>query len=70
MLLLMGFIIAILAGTQGKTAGEHIGPVAVGASLFSVYILGVELVSTLLLAALIGAFHLGRHGDSSDGGER
>ena len=38
-----------------------IGPKLVGANLFGPYLLGVELASMLLLAGLIGAYHLGRH---------
>ncbi|OHC37934.1 MAG: NADH dehydrogenase [Pseudomonadales bacterium RIFCSPLOWO2_02_FULL_63_210] len=34
---------------------------AVGISLFGPYLLAVELASMLLLAALIAAYHLGRH---------
>ena len=34
---------------------------AVGVSLFGPYLLVVELASMLLLAALVAAFHLGRH---------
>ena len=34
---------------------------AVGTSLFGPYLLVVELASMLLLAALVAAFHLGRH---------
>ncbi|CAD5109413.1 NADH-quinone oxidoreductase subunit J [Zestomonas carbonaria] len=34
---------------------------AVGISLFGPYLLVVELASLLLLAALVAAFHLGRH---------
>jgi len=37
----------------------------VGMLLFGPYLLGVELASMLLLAALVGAYHLGRH-DSKD----
>jgi NADH-quinone oxidoreductase subunit J len=32
----------------------------VGAALFGPYLLGVELASILLLAGLLGAYHLGR----------
>jgi NADH-quinone oxidoreductase subunit J len=39
---------------------ELIGPKQVGISLFGPYVLGVELASLLLLAGLIGAYHLGR----------
>lgn len=37
-----------------------VGPKQTGIALFGPYLLGVELASMLLLAALIGAFHLGR----------
>jgi NADH-quinone oxidoreductase subunit J len=35
----------------------------VGVALFGPYLLAVELASMLLLAALVAAFHLGRHED-------
>lgn len=35
-------------------------PQEVGVALFGPYVLGVELASLLLLAGLVGAFHLGR----------
>lgn len=35
-------------------------PQAVGLALFGPYVLGVELASMLLLAGVIGAFHIGR----------
>jgi NADH-quinone oxidoreductase subunit J len=47
---------------RGEGAGgvpAEIGPVAVGISLFSTYLLGVELASMLLLGALVAAYHLG-----------
>jgi len=45
--------------TQPFTASE-IGPKQVGMALFGPYLLGVELASMLLLAAIVGAYHLGR----------
>ena len=42
------------------SAMELIGPKQVGTALFGPYVLGVELASMLLLAGLIGAYHLGR----------
>lgn len=42
------------------TRGEMVGPKAVGIQLFQPYLLAVELAGFLLLAALIGAYHLGR----------
>jgi NADH-quinone oxidoreductase subunit J len=41
-------------------AAGIIGPKQVGIALFGPYVLGVELASMLLLAGLIGAYHLGR----------
>jgi len=52
--------VAYLAGTGsfGSTTGS-IGPKAVGMALFGPYVIGVELASMLLLAGLVGAYHLG-----------
>jgi NADH-quinone oxidoreductase subunit J len=36
-------------------------PKQVGLALFGPYVVGVELASMLLLAGLVGAFHLGKH---------
>ncbi len=41
-------------------AAGLVGPKQVGIALFGPYVLGVELASMLLLAGLIGAYHLGR----------
>jgi hypothetical protein len=43
-----------------------VGPRAVGLSLFGPYALAVELASMLLLAALVGARHLGRRSQESE----
>lgn len=48
------------AGSGGLTLGRAVGPKAVGLNLFGPYIIAVELASVLLLAALVGAYHLGR----------
>lgn len=40
--------------------GNVVGPKQIGIALFGPYVLGVELASLLLLAGLIGAYHLGR----------
>jgi NADH-quinone oxidoreductase subunit J len=47
-----------LASTRAPSMAE-ITPRVVGVSLFTDYIIGVELASVLLLAALVGAFHYG-----------
>jgi NADH-quinone oxidoreductase subunit J len=41
-------------------AGLALDPEAISLSLFGPYLLGVELASILLLAGLVGAYHLGR----------
>ncbi len=57
--LLLEITYIIFAGTS-RTSGEAVGPHAVGVELFGPYIMAVELASVLLLAALVGAYHLGR----------
>jgi NADH-quinone oxidoreductase subunit J len=50
-----------LSGGRGKEMPYHIiGPAAVGRRLLVVDIIPIELGSMLLLAALLGAFHLAR----------
>lgn len=60
-LLLIEFIIIICMGDTGLTIGNvTVPPIDVGLSLFSRYLLAVELASMLLLAALVTAYHMGR----------
>lgn len=59
LVLLLELTYLIFAGT-GVTAGRAVGPREVGLELFGAYLLAVELASVLLLAALVGAYHLGR----------
>jgi NADH-quinone oxidoreductase subunit J len=47
------------AGTERGFGGIYVGPVEVGVLLFGPYIIGVQLAGLILLAALVGAFHLG-----------
>ena len=50
-----------LFGDSGvQTAGVSVSPKAVGMSLYGPYILAVELASMLLMAALVGAYHVAR----------
>jgi len=42
------------------TSGVAVSPKDVGLRLFGPYVLAVELASMLLLAGLVGAYHLGR----------
>ncbi len=50
----------LLGGIQNAPGYEMIGPKAVGMSVYSTYLIGLEIVGFLLLAGLVGAFHLGR----------
>jgi NADH-quinone oxidoreductase subunit J len=50
----------LLRDPQAAPAGATVTPRAVGALFFGPYLLAVELASILLLAGLIGAYHLGR----------
>lgn len=60
--LLIGLGAAIL-GRATPNAGKVIEPTAVGIALYGPYLIGVELSSILLLAGVIGAFHLGHRTD-------
>jgi NADH-quinone oxidoreductase subunit J len=58
-LLLLELILA-LRHAPALTSGIAVEPKAVGITLFGPYILAVEIASMLLLAGLVGAYHLGR----------
>jgi NADH-quinone oxidoreductase subunit J len=51
------------------TGTGMVDPKQVGIALFGPYLLGVELASVLLLAGLIGAYHIGRR-DKIEGPDR
>ena len=59
-ILLAELIYAFIRGGSPSTGGGPVSPQEVGVALFGPYVLGVELASLLLLAGLVGAFHLGR----------
>jgi NADH-quinone oxidoreductase subunit J len=61
-LVLLGELIYLLAMSEESHPGmvTTITPKQVGISLYGPYLIGVELASLLLLAGLIGAYHLGR----------
>jgi NADH-quinone oxidoreductase subunit J len=48
-----------LRGDTGAHAGAMVDSKQVGMALYGPYVLGVELASMLLLAGLVGAYHLG-----------
>jgi NADH-quinone oxidoreductase subunit J len=60
LVLLVELIYVISGRSTEALAGAGVGPEAVGVALFGPYLLGVELASVLLLAGLVGAYHLGR----------
>lgn len=51
--------LASMAAPAAAPAQVAVSPRAVGLALYGPYLLGVELSSMLLLAALVGAYHLG-----------
>lgn len=60
--ILIGEVAYLLVhGNAGAPATNVISPKAVGMALYGPYLIGVELSSLLLLAALVGAYHLGWH---------
>jgi NADH-quinone oxidoreductase subunit J len=63
------FVYAMRPLTAGAFPVRMISPVEVGISLFGPYLLGVELASMLLLAGLVGAYHLARHIGPAGAGE-
>jgi len=56
---LLAEIVYMLSRSGGSAAGE-VGPRRVGAAMFGPYLIAVELASLLLMAGLVGAYHLGR----------
>jgi NADH-quinone oxidoreductase subunit J len=54
----LAWLLAI--GWHPHAAKGVVGPVQVGVTLLGPYLLGVELASMLLLAGLVGAYHVGR----------
>lgn len=66
-LILLGDLFYILPLNGINGIGQTvIGAKQVGILLFGPYLLVVELASLLLLAALVAAYHLGRHDEKSD----
>ncbi len=50
----------ILSGNTIPIKGVQVDPQRVGQTLFSTYLIGVELAAILLMAGIIGAYHLAR----------
>jgi NADH-quinone oxidoreductase subunit J len=59
-IILLTELIYAIAGAGQVSGVSLVEPRQVGMALFGPYLLGVELASLLLLAGLVGAYHLGR----------
>jgi len=57
--LLCGLIYAVTSGGHTSLDGAAVTPEQVSGALFSPYLLGLELISLLLLGALVGACRVG-----------
>ena len=68
LLLEVVWLVSAGAGAGAVLDGAVVGPRAVGRSLYGPYLLGVELAGMLLLAGLVGAYHLGRRTDEPTAG--
>ena len=53
-------LIFLIGSVEGQVSQGVVSAKMVGISLFGPYVLAVELASMLLLAGMVGAFHLGR----------
>ncbi len=68
-ILLLQLIIVLIRGQGHVSGGTIVDSKHLALSLFNVYFLGVELASMLLLAALVGAYHLGKRELPYESGE-
>jgi len=57
--ILFAEVVYVLQGGSASTGTVTVGPKEVGVALFGPYVIGVELASMLLLAGVVGAYHLG-----------
>lgn len=66
-LILLTELVLIIIRENSQLSGlGAIAPGQVGTALFGPYLLGVELASLLLLAGMVGAYHLGRRDRSPE----
>lgn len=76
LILLAELVYALVSGAnvspsgQPAPSGAAVAPNQVGASLFTTYLIGVELASVLLLSSVIGAYHLGQGHREEEEAER
>jgi NADH-quinone oxidoreductase subunit J len=57
---LLAEVVYVIFARPVVSSVNYVDPAQVGAALFGPYLIGVELASILLLAALVGAYHLGQ----------
>jgi NADH-quinone oxidoreductase subunit J len=60
LILMADFLFVVGKMSHQDFPGRIIPPKEVGISLFSTYVLGVEIAGMLLLAGIVGAYHLGK----------
>jgi NADH-quinone oxidoreductase subunit J len=59
--ILTGELIYVITTGQAADLNQHlVDSKAVGISLYTTYVIGVELSGILLMAGIVGAYHLGR----------
>ncbi len=60
--ILLVIYIYALAGLKSETVMiSAIGPKQVGISMFTTYLIAVEIAAVMLLAGIVGAYHIGKH---------
>ncbi len=60
LILLIDFIVTVRTMRHATVSGQIILPKQVGISLYTTYMLGAEIAGMLLLAGIVGAYHIGR----------
>lgn len=67
--ILLGQLLLAMQYGDARLGGAAVSPKAVGLALYGPYVLAVEIASMLLLAALVGAYHIARRFSTrADGG--
>ncbi|HEX5437750.1 MAG TPA: NADH-quinone oxidoreductase subunit J [Gemmatimonadaceae bacterium] len=60
-------IVLLMDGSAARLVGAEVAPKQVALALYQPYLIGVELASFLLMAGVVGAYHLGaRRGAQQD----
>lgn len=60
-ILLIEFVYLVASSDSEAYTQQEVEPQQVAFSLYQVYLIGVELAAMLLMAAVVGAAHIGRH---------